>query len=201
MIYGDTAYHGSISWLTVGVSEIAPWRNSLAMLLSFPGVVLYGIALLSLEKLIIGEGEQKKYHTLTIFGMTPWLCLHLFYIMILYAFAWLTHNGYGAAALPLAEALYAHLSWLVIVSVVIMLPPFLYWFYVQITGRTVFPKKMAFTNMLFIFAVFQGVKAVLPDSAFRLGFTNGMMSESMFVWFAILLVWVVRNDKSRGAER
>jgi hypothetical protein len=42
MIYGDTTHSGSLYWLTEGVKQIAPWRNLLAMALSFPGIILYG---------------------------------------------------------------------------------------------------------------------------------------------------------------
>jgi hypothetical protein len=41
--------------------------------------------------------------------------------------------------------------------------------------------------VLVIFAVLKGVSLLLPVSAFRLGFTNGLMSESMILCFAILL--------------
>lgn len=34
-----------------------------------------------------------------------------------------------AAALPLGEELFAHFSWLPLVSEILVLPPFLYWFY------------------------------------------------------------------------
>ncbi|MCM1382509.1 MAG: hypothetical protein NC192_11255, partial [Muribaculaceae bacterium] len=71
-----------------------------------------------------------------------------------------------------------------------MLPPFLYWFYLQISGKTLFPKGFAFTNVLVIYLLLQIVKMLLPDSPFRLGFTNGLMSESMIIWFGIMLVWV-----------
>ena len=70
-----------------------------------------------------------------------------------------------------------------------MLPPFLYWFYLQVSGRTVFPKWMAFTNVLVIYGVLWFVKFLLPDTPFRIGFTNGLMSESMFIWFGIMLIW------------
>lgn len=33
------------------------------------------------------------------------------------------------------------------------------------------------------------IKTVLPESPFRLGFTNGLMSESMVIWFVIVFVW------------
>ena len=37
MIYGDPAHSGSLYWLTDGAAQIAPWRNSQAMFLAFPG--------------------------------------------------------------------------------------------------------------------------------------------------------------------
>ena len=57
----------------------------------------------------------------------------------------------------------------------------------QIAGKTVFPRWMAFTNVLVIYAVLKGVSLLLPVSAFRLGFTNGLMSESMILWFGGML--------------
>ena len=74
-----------------------------------------------------------------------------------------------------------------------MLPVFVYWFYLQITGKTVFPKAMAFTNVLILFGVLKCVSLLLPVSAFRLGFTNGLMSESMILWFCFLLIWEGRK--------
>ena len=52
MIYGDTTHSGSLYWLTEGVAQIVPWRNMLAMALSFPGIILYGVALFSIERWI-----------------------------------------------------------------------------------------------------------------------------------------------------
>ena len=74
-----------------------------------------------------------------------------------------------------------------------MLPVFFYWFYLQIAGRTVFAKGMAFTNVLIIFAVLKLVAILIPESAFRLGFTNGLMSESMVLWFAIMLIMELKG--------
>ena len=74
-----------------------------------------------------------------------------------------------------------------------MLPVFIYWFYLQITGRTVFPRRYAFTNVLIIFAVLKGLTLLMPVSAFRLGFTNGLMSESMVIWFAFMLAFDRRS--------
>lgn len=55
MIYGDTTYMGSISWLTVGAAAIAPWRNALAMALAFPGILFYGIALFAIARFLKEE--------------------------------------------------------------------------------------------------------------------------------------------------
>lgn len=172
-----------------GTAEISERRNSLAMLLSFPGIIFYGIVLFSISDFIRENRQKKIYKTLTSFGLTPWLSLHLFYIMILFLFSWLNGNGYADIAMPACEALFKHLSWIVTLSEVFMLTPFIYWFYLQITKKTVFPRVSAFTNILFIYAVMYIIKMLLPDSPFRLGFTNGLMSESMIIWFVIVFIW------------
>ncbi|MGN0295111.1 MAG: hypothetical protein ACI4D3_14020 [Lachnospiraceae bacterium] len=58
MIYGDTACSGSVYWLTEGVAEIPAWRNTMAMGLAFPGIILYGIALFAIEKFL----RREKHH-------------------------------------------------------------------------------------------------------------------------------------------
>ena len=187
MIYGDPSHAGKLAWLTTGTAFIPQWRFNLAMALSFPGIILYGIALFALDGYIREEKHRKVYHYLNAFGMTPWIALHLFYVMILTLFSWMNGNGYAAEATAVCEGLFSRLSWLVPVSEALMLPVFLYWFCLQISGRTVFPRWMAFTNVLVIFAALKGLSLLLPDSAFRLGFTNGLMSESMIVWFGIMM--------------
>lgn len=89
MIYGDVTHTGSLYWLTNGTAQIPEWRNSLAMLLSFPGIIFYGIALFSISDFIRENRQKKIYKTLTSFGLMPWLSLHLFFIMILFLFSWL----------------------------------------------------------------------------------------------------------------
>ena len=104
-------------------------------------------------------------------------------------------NGYAADALGVCEGLFSRLSWLVPVSEAMMLPVFGYWFYLQITGKTVFPRAMAFTNVLILFVLLKGVSLLLPISAFRLGFTNGLMSESMVLWFGMMMAWGWRYQR------
>ena len=188
MMYGNPVYHGTLSWLTEGVAAIPQWRFNLAMALAFLGIILYGIALFAVQEFITGEKQRKVYHYLNAFGLTPWIALHLFYIMILTLFAWLNKNGFSSDATAICEGLYAPLMWLVPVSEGLMLPVFVYWFRLQIGGKTVFPGWMAFTNVLFIYGALKGVSLLMPVSAFRLGFTNGLMSESMIVWFGFMLV-------------
>lgn len=188
MICGDTAYSGNLTWLTAGAAQIAPWRNNLAMALAFPGIILYSIALFSIAAFLTDGTARKHYQALTTFSLTPWLCLHLFYIMILYAFAWMSGNGYESAALPVAEALFSHFSWLVLVSEVLMLPPYLYWSWLLLRGKSAFPRWMALSNPLVFYAVLKLFTLLMPDGPFRLAFTNGLMSESMALWFASILV-------------
>jgi len=40
----------------------------------------------------------------------------------------------------------------------------------------------------------------MPVSAFRLGFTNGLMSESMIVWFGIMLIWHRKTAQGGNAQ-
>ena len=199
MMYGDPSYSGSLSWLTTGVAGIPQWRFNLAMALAFPGIILYGVALFAVENYIRTERDRKIYHYLNAFGLTPWIALHLFYIMILTLFSWMNTNGYAADSLAVCEGLYAQLSWLVPVSEALMLPVFIFWFYLQIRGRTEFPKWMAFSNVLVIFALLKGLTLLMPVSAFRLGFTNGLMSESMIVWFGIMLIREIMTKRNKEA--
>ena len=71
MLSGDTARDGTLHWLTHGAARIPAWRNTLAMALAFPGIILYGIALFALEDFIRSEKERKAYRALTAFGLTP----------------------------------------------------------------------------------------------------------------------------------
>lgn len=105
----------------------------------FSGNHLIRYRVFALEDFIRTEKKQKVYRTLTAFGLTPWIALHLFYIMILYAF-----------------------SWFPLVSEILMLPPFLYWFYLQNRQNTVFPKGMAFTNIFVIYFLMYGIKSMMP---------------------------------------
>ena len=166
------------------------------MAIAFPGIIFYGIALFSIAAFLSDEKARKRYQALTAFSLTPWLCLHLFYIMILYTFAWMFGNGYEAAALPVSEALFAHLAWLVLISEAFMLPPYLYWSWLLLRGRSIFPKWMALSNPLVFYGVLKLLTLLMPDVPFRLAFTNGLMSESMVLWFGSMLVLLLRSKRS-----
>ena len=163
-------------------------RYILAMVLAFPGIVLYGSALFAAQNYITDEKKKKVYHYLNAFGLTPWIALHLIYVVILSLFAWLNNNGFSKDALLICESLFDNYSWLIPVCEGLMLPVFLYWFYLQITGNTIFKKGMAFTNVLVIFGILKGISMMMPESGFRLGFTNGLMSESMIIWFLLVFM-------------
>ena len=196
MMYGDTAYSGELSWLTAGVAQIPAWRNNLAMILAFPGILFYGIALFYLGTFIKQKKEQTVYHYLNAFGLTPWMCLHIFYIMILYLYAWMTKQGYGEIALMACEALFQHLSWIVVVSEIVMLPVFVYWFYLVAAQKTILPRAAALGNVLVFYLIFKIIVSILPDNAFRLGFTNGLMSESMLLFFIVIWICAAKRISS-----
>ena len=141
----------------------------------FSGNHLIRYRVFALEDFIRTEKKQKVYRTLTAFGLTPWIALHLFYIMILYAFSWLSAGSFAEAALPLGEAVFTHFSWFPLVSEILMLLPFLYWFYLQIRQNTVFPKGMAFTNIFVIYFLMYGIKSMMPDCPVRSGLVLQMV--------------------------
>lgn len=194
MMYGDTAYHGETYWLTEGVAQIPSWRNLLSMLVAFPAVILYGIGLFTIAAFIKQEKQRKIYRNLTAFGMMPWLCIHLYVVMVLYIFGFLSSSG-NEAALMAAEAAREQFVWVVILGEIMMALPFIYWFYLQLSEKTVFPRGLSFTNVLIIYGVLRLVNSLIPDSPFKIGFANGMMSESMFIWFGIMLGWSVFHLK------
>ena len=174
--------------------EASQWNSNMA--LSFPGILLYGIALFAIAAFLKEEWQQRIYRYLTVFSLTPWLALHLFYIMILYSFAWMSGNGYGAVALPISEAMFGHLSWIVPVSEVLMLPPYCYWVYLLLRGESYLPGWIAVSNPLIFYGILKVFTLLMPEGAFRLAFTNGLMSEGMVLWFVSMLLWLGRRKES-----
>ena len=197
MLYSDPTYNGSLYWLTDGAADIPAWRNALSMAVAFPAVVLYAFGLFAVGSFLQGEHRQRTYHYLTVFGLTPWLCLHLFIAATLYVFAFLKNSVWADAAFPVAEALRSQYVWIVYLSYLLMLPPYIYLSWQLFKGRSVFQRIMALSDPLVIYLLLKALTSLMPVSAFRIGFTNGLMSESMFLWFLIILAWTAkrRDDK------
>ena len=197
MIYGNTKFEGNLAWLTVGVANIEPWRNNLAMILAFPAIIFYAVGLYAIADFMRDDQDRKLYKFLTTIGMTPWLCLHLFYIMILYLFGYLQRNGHASLAFEVCEELFSHMGWIVIVSEVLMILPFVYIIYTIVTWSTHLSNWMALNNPLVYYLILKGITLVLPDRPFRLAFVNGLMSESMFLCFAVYLFAFCRLRRNR----
>ena len=195
MAYGDAAHSGKVWWLTEGVANISSTRNSVAMFIAFPGIICYGLGLFAAAGFIRQQRERRIYRVLTIFGLTPWLCLHIFYVELLNTFAVMNQTGNGSIANMVCDAVFSNLSWVAIVSEAIMLPPFIYWIWLQIRGMTFLPRYSAATpaNVLVTYAVLYVVAAMLPMIPFKVGFTNGLMSESMRFYFLALIFCTCRN--------
>ena len=192
MIYGDTSYQGNLAWLTQGVAKISASRNALALGLGFLAIIFYSVALLGMKQYIVEEKQKTIYMTLTTISMTPWLCVHLLYLMILFLFQWMHTKQYFELAYLSTEALFAQFSWVIILSEVLMLLPFVYWFILVFQKKTVFSKCYALNNPLFFYILLKAFTMILPDVPARLAFVNGLMSEAMFLWF---LVWLFHDLK------
>lgn len=194
MMYGDSTYTGELYCLTQGVIGISPTRNAFAMALAFPGIICYGMGLFAMAGFINGNRERKIYRVLNIFGLTPWLCLHIFYIIFLAIYAYMGSNGYSGAD-EICYGVYASLSWVIPLTEVFMLPPFIYYMYLQLRGKTCFSRLGGFfgANVLVNYGVLYTVALLIPNGAVKLAFTNGLMSESMIILFAVLIICTAKN--------
>lgn len=89
--------------------------------------------------------------------------------------------------------MYSSLSWIVPLSEAFMLPPFIYYMYLQLRGRPVFKaRRILGANVLVNYGVLYVVSLIMPDIPARLGFKNGLMSESMIILFAVLIICTVK---------
>lgn len=196
MLYGDPTATGAAFWLTEGAAQIPAWRNALSMAAAFPAVVFYGIGLFGIGDLLLGEKQRKIWFIMTAFGLTPWLCIHLFVVGALYLFAWLRGSAWAMAAQPCAEAFRSQFGWVVFISYPFMLPPYFYWGWQLFKKKSVFPKWMALSNPIMFYLVLKGISLLMPVSAFRLAFTNVLMSEAMFLWFLSMALELFQAGRS-----
>ena len=189
MLYGDPTATGTAFWLTEGAAQIPAWRNALSMAVAFPAVVLDGIGLFAIGAFLNGKKQRQTWFIMTAYGFAPWLCVHLFVAGALYLFSWLRGSAWAAAAMPAAQAFRSQFGWIVYISYPFMLPPYFYWMWQLFKGNSVFPKWMALSNPITFYLVLKGLTLLMPISAFRLAFTNGLMSEAMFLWFLSMMLW------------
>lgn len=201
MVYGDTVHTGELFWLTQGVIEISPTRNAFAMALAFPGIICYGMGLFAMAGFIKDNRERKIYRVLNIFGLTPWLCLHIFYILFFAIYAYMGSNGYQGAD-EICYAVHSSLSWIIPLSEVFMLPPFIYYMYLQLRGKTYFSRLGGFfgANVLVNYGVLYAVMLIMPDTPARLAFRNGLMSESMIILFVVMIICTAKNIRGVTIE-
>lgn len=103
-------------------------------------------------------------------------------------------NGYRGAD-EICYAVYSSLSWIIPLSEAFMLPPFIYYMYLQLRGKTYFSRLGGFfgANVLVNYGVLYAVSLIMPDIPATLGFKNGLMSESMIILFAVLSICTAKN--------
>ena len=64
-----------------------------------------------------------------------------------------------------------------------------------------FPRAAALANVPVVYAVLYGFKTMLPNVPFRLGFPNGLMSESMGIRFSVVYLRGGRLAYRQKAEQ
>lgn len=200
MLYGDPTATGSIYWLTEGAARIPAWRNALSMAVAFPAVVFYSVGLFGIGVFLHGEKRRKTWFIMTAFGLTPWLCIHLFVAGTLYLFAWLRGSVWAAVAMPTAEAFRSQFGWIVWISYPLMLPPYFYWAWQLFKGNSIFPKRMGLSSPILFYLVLKSISLMMPVGAFRLAFTNSLMSGAMLLWFLSMLLWCARSGVYTGPQ-
>ena len=75
--------------------------------------------------------------------------------------------------------------------------------YLQLRGKTCFSRLGGFfgANVLVNYGVLYVVSLIMPDIPARLGFKNGLMSESMIILFAVLVICTVKNIHGVADEK
>jgi len=202
MIYGDpTQLSEKNIILTKGTAQIATWRYVLAMILSYPGIIFYIFGLYAFEWYIPNKKHRKIYHWLNVVNLTPWMTLHFIYIIIMFGFHFMMTNGYQDVAIPISEALFNHFSWVIVASISFMLPAFVYHFYLIISGRTTFEKKMGCVHMIPLLLVLYFISFLIPKSAFGKGFINGVANQGLFIsFFAFYLYTSMTSISDKNSE-
>ena len=99
-------------------------------------------------------------------------------------------NGLNVQSIPVCEGLFSQLSW------IFMIPVFIYWFYLQIKGKTIFPKAYVFTNIIFIFYGIENISNKYSSKCFSSRIFIQPTNESMIIWFGIMLKFI-RNQRNR----
>ena len=187
MLYGDPTVTGPSYWLTEGTAQIPAWRNALSMVVAFPATVFYSIGLFGIGAFLLEAKCRKTWFIMNAFGLTPWLCGQIFVAGALVLFAWLRNSPWAAAAMPAALAFRDQFGWVVYLSYPLILPPYFYWAWQLFKGKSMFPKWMALVSPITFYLVLKCLSLLMPVSAFRIAFTNGLMSEAMFLWFLSML--------------
>lgn len=69
-------------------------------------------------------------------------------------------------------------------------------------GKDIFFKARRFfgANVLVNYGVLYAVSLIMPDIPARLGFKNGLMSESMIILFAVLSICTAKNIRGVADE-
>lgn len=193
MVFGDPRNQGGYFWLSEGAKTIPAWRNTLALAVGIPGVILCAMALLALDRALKPGRRRVTWRNLTVFSLLPWLTVHAFITIQLYTYGWMSRNGYEKAAAPTAIAVNQHYTWMALICYALISIPFLMWLIFGLSGRLRMPRYMGLVNPLIILPILVLLRPLVPDNAFKPGYINGEISTSFFLFFAGLYVYMRKN--------
>lgn len=193
MIVGDPRHTPGYFWLSEGVKQIPAWRNTIAMGLGIPGVILCAMALLSLERAVRPGARRMYWRYLTTFSLLPWLTVHSYLSLQLFTYGWMSQNGYEAAALPTGMAVNEHFSWMALVCYGLIMIPFIMWLVLGLSGKLKLPRPMGLVTPVIIVPILVLLRPVVPEGPYKPGYINGEISTSFFLFFLGIFLYLLRD--------
>lgn len=190
---------GRFSIVQEGWAEIALWRPGVSMLLAaiaFP-FYLWGLYMISLRIAATLPKVSKAFWVLSVIASAGGMLSHVFFCAPQFAYAYLAQNGQTELALILTDKLLWMLFPALLVYLVLIATTLVVLFSAIISGKTPYPRWIAFLSPFTAAALFSGLRLVFPESAFILALTTASVHVGMLFLFTAVTVYELkfrRND-------
>ena len=195
LVYGNTEATADLYFMTVCTSTMPELANNNALLLMIPGFLFVLAALLTLSTTIKDSSDVHIYHFLMGVGLTAYTLSQFIYSMILYLYSYLNTNAIIQEVEDLIVNIYGHYETVLMICLIALAIPLIFWFYLVITDRTKLPQILALVNPVIIYGILSGVKYFIPVSPLKLGFTKAMVPEAFLIFFILLALWSALKNK------